>query len=246
MARELSQTCAILKIGLWNGADTDWRGTLLYKALLQDAIRAGVRGGTAWGTVEGSRSSRTFKTVESEVTSNELPVLMEFVDTLAVLEPFIPRCQKRIGQKGVMVVELGQAWWHARRGGDNSVNPEEKPISGRTNPQYDGLQVQIFTLEQNQIDGRPVYQAVAEFLRNRGILWISTARGITGFGELRKVHKRSWWMRKSDVPVVMTILDKVERLEVCLPELAEYIGDQGFVVSKPVVWHWPTEQGAPQ
>jgi PII-like signaling protein len=245
MPREVSQACAILKIGLWNGADTDWRGTLLYKALLQDAIRAGVRGGTAWGAVEGSKSSRTFRTVESEVTSNELPVLMEFVDTLDVLEPFIHGCQKRLGEKGVMVVELGQAWWHARRGGDNNVNPQERPSSGQTEPlsgaQYDGLQVQIFTLEQNQIDGRPVYQAVAEFLRNRGILWISTARGIAGFGEQRKMRQRRWWMQRSDVPVVMTILDKVDRLEACLPELAEYLGDQGFVVSKPVVWHWPNE-----
>jgi PII-like signaling protein len=243
MARDLSQPCAILKVGLWNGAETDWRGTLLYKALLEDALRAGVRGATAWGTIEGSRSARKFRTVESEVTSNELPVLMEFVDTMAVLESFIPRCQQRLGEKGVMVVEMGRAWWHVQGGGDQSVNPRENQMGGRTErkpgAQYDGLQVQIFTLEQNQIDGRPVYQAVAEFLRNRGILWISTARGITGFGELRKMRRRSWWMRKSDVPVVMTVLDKVDPLAGCLQELAEYVGDQGFVVSKPVVWHWP-------
>ncbi len=50
---------------------------------------------------------RTFRTVESEVSSNRLPVLLEFVDTVPALERFIPVCQKRMGKKGILVVERG-------------------------------------------------------------------------------------------------------------------------------------------
>lgn len=296
--------CAILKIGLWNGAETDWRGTLLYKSLLQDAMCAGLRGGTVWNTVEGSRSSRVFRTVESEVSSNDLPVVLEFVEEGGhggqdVLQRFIGSAKQRIGPKGIIVVEIGQTWRPQSRSGaegrpateqsvniaeakasgaldassgvetdgvrvdstgtgirirlggeensmekGNRVNPENRERGPRMNGQpdaaYDGLQVQIFTLEQNQIDGRPVYQAVAEFLRQRGVLWISTARGITGFGEQRKIRQRSWWSRKNEVPIVVTVLDKVENLEGCLPELVEFVGSEGYIVSKPVVWHSPS------
>jgi PII-like signaling protein len=239
--------CAVLKVGLWNGSETCERGRILYQVLLKEAMKAGIRGGTTSGSVEGSRSTRTFRTVESEVGSNALPVFIEFVDNAEVLERWIPQCKRRIQDCGVIVVEGGQSWGSAGQGatepwGGLSVTVEhtrEPRVQSSSRPDYNGLQVQIYTLEQNTIHGKPVYQAVAELLRDRGILWISTTRGVAGFGAQRRIHQAHWLFRRNDVPVVVTVLDKVEKLDGCLAELVAFVGDSAFVVSKPVVWHHP-------
>jgi PII-like signaling protein len=245
MNEALCSSCSVLKAGVWNGAETDWRGRLLYKVLLQDAMDCGLRGGTVWSHVEGSRSKRTFRTVESEVSSNQLPVLLEFVDTVPALERFIPVCQKRMGKKGILVVEQGHVWPTGDGGGGDAVKEpgHQQPTNvpeHTSGVAYDGLQVQIFTLEQNRIGGKPVYQAVAEFLRHRDILWVSTARSISGYGHMRQIRSRARWFQKSDVPIVVTVLDKAETLEPCLPELVTLVDGHGFIVSKPVVWHHPS------
>ena len=247
MANPTHVACAILKVGIWNGSESDGCRGLLYRSLLQSALHHHLQGGTVWGTVEGSRAARTFRTVESEVISNELPVWLEFVDTLARLEQWVPVCRQKLGNRGVMAMESGAVWPPARltvKEGplvkvDTRVDGKPAQPARQTTPPDDGLQVQVFTLEGNQIKGKPVYQAVAELVRKRGVLWISTTRGISGFGELRRMHRPTWWFRRTDIPIVMTILDRASSLEPILEELVEFVGDEGFLVSKPVDWHHP-------
>ena len=246
MNESLCSSCGVLKVGLWNGADTDWRGRLLYNVLLQDALACGLRGGTVWSHVEGSRSSRTFRTVESEVSSNELPVLLEFVDTLPALECFIPVCQKRMGKKGVMVVERGHVWPTVdSEGGDAVKQPGNQqptdvpePTSGAA---YNGLQVQIFTLEQTASVASRSTRWWLNFYVTETSSGSPTARKNPGTGTCGRFARGARWFQKSDVPIVVTVLDKVETLEPCLPELVSLVEGHGFIVSKPVVWHHPAD-----
>lgn len=240
--------CAVLKVGIWNGSSTCDRGKLLYQVLLKDALRAGICGGTTSGSVEGSRSTRAFRTVESEVSSNELPVFLEFVDDEEPLRRWLPHCQQRVQDCGVIVMEPGRDWRKATRSleqetGGATMNHQSETGRSVNHPNqqqaFNGLQVQIYTLERNTLQGKPVYQAVAEFLRNRGILWISTTRGVAGFGAQRRIHEAHWLFRRNDVPVVTTVLDRLDKLDACLPDLVQFVGDEAFVVSKPVVWHHP-------
>lgn len=243
-----SAPCAVLRVGLWNGSSTCERGRTLYQVLLTEALKAGLRGGTTSGSVEGSRSTRAFRTVESEVSSNELPVFLEFVDELEKLEQWIPACKERIKDDGVIVLEGGHVWGGRGFGeikgeGGPTVKEPQHYLRAQHAPldekAYNGLQVQIFTLERNTIQGKPVYQAAAEFLRKKGILWISTTRGVAGFGDQRRIHQAHWLFRRNDVPIVTTVLDRAEKLERWLPSLVEFVGDTAFVVSKSVVWHHP-------
>ncbi|WP_026973641.1 DUF190 domain-containing protein [Alicyclobacillus contaminans] len=228
-------SCGVVKVGLWNGFDTNWRGQLVYRALLEEAYRLGTRSSCVWGHVEGSRSRRSFRTVESEVASNALPVMLEFIVEWDKLEHLVAACCHRASKRGIVVVEAAILASSPERGTDVKARMEVERLmtSGA-----DGLQVQVFTMEQTQRDGKPLYQAVAEQLRAAGILWVSTARGMDGGGrDWRPAHRT--WLKRRDVPVVITALDRAECFESCLPQLTHLAGDDALIVCKPVIWHHP-------
>ncbi|WP_067925622.1 DUF190 domain-containing protein [Alicyclobacillus shizuokensis] len=214
---------ATLRIGLWNGAATVG-GMPLYRRLLLDAKAGGLTGATVWRGVEGGHARGAFRSVESEVASNELPLLLDFVAHPQRLLPWLPRAAKLVGGHGVMVMERSPGSQETDRGEGASRL---------------GRRVDIYTLERCRCQGRPLYQAVAEFARRRGLLWLSTTRGLCGLGDGGRWHEPGWWLRKDEVPIIITILDTVERMDKHLPELVELVSKQGVVVSTVVHWHHP-------
>ncbi|MCL6517173.1 DUF190 domain-containing protein [Alicyclobacillus sp.] len=280
MSEYEAQDWTVLKVGLWNGAMTGARGRLLYRTILRSAMDRGIRGGTAWVGIEGGHGRGAFRTVESEVASNELPVNLAFIDHAAPLAAWLPDLRRLVGQNGVVTSDEASVWLHAARaegrmgsggsagsGAEDGGRVSQKPadVRGgdgrRDGPQGDGrtradaenptrgspldeaaaegLMVQVYTVESRMLHGKPVYQAVAEFLRRRGALWVSTTRGLTGFGQERRVHEPQWLLRGNDAPVMITVLDRRDRLEPYLQELVRFVGHEGLVVSRPVRWHHP-------
>ncbi|MCL6632623.1 MAG: DUF190 domain-containing protein [Alicyclobacillus herbarius] len=212
-----------LIIGLWNGA-TMAGGVPLYRRLLLDAREHGLAGATVWRGLEGGHARGAFRTVENEVASNELPILLDFVAPSARLTGWLPRAGKLIGEHGVMVMEPSR---------------RTQPNSNLEHGERLGRRVDIYTLERHKQGGRPLYQAVAEFARRRGLLWLSTTRGMCGIGDGGRWHEPGWWLRKDDVPIIITILDAADRVDAHLPELIELVARQGVVVSTVVDWHHP-------
>ncbi|SFU97391.1 DUF190 domain-containing protein [Alicyclobacillus macrosporangiidus] len=278
-----AQQWTVLNVGLWNGAITGARGRLLYRAILRSALDAGIRGGTAWVGIEGGHGRGAFRSVESEVASNELPVMLAFVDHASPIAGWLPELRTLVDAHGLVVSDEASVWLRMLGSGGRAGPPgirasgapqcpsrdasrdalgpagdgtrgapggkdaggEDVPsrgFGGRASPgdgAEQGLMVQVYTVEGRTLQGKPVYQAVAEFLRKRGVLWVSTTRGLTGFGEQRRVHEPQWLLRAHDAPVMVTALDRQDRLESHLPALVQFVGHEGLVVSRRVRWHHP-------
>ncbi|MCF8566373.1 DUF190 domain-containing protein [Alicyclobacillus tolerans] len=240
---------AAAKIGLYNGAQTCEGGVLLYRQLLKMALDAGIRGATVWRAIEGGRSRGAFRSVESEVASNELPLWLEFVDSKSKLENWIREVRPKLQQHGIAVLDTHIQCGVPQEGAGGATMDEVSNKAGKPRREAgqtpneggdtEGLQVQVYTLEKNKVNGKPVYQAVAELMRHRGIVWVSTVRGVTGYGENRTLYQANWLGRRDDVPVMVTIVDQRDALSSCLPDLVKLVGDAGFVVSSPVSWHHP-------
>lgn len=88
-----------------------------------------------------------------------------------------------------------------------------------------GLLVRIYVGEQDQAEGRPLYQAIVEFLRARGLAGATVLRGIEGFGAHARVHTTRLLRLSEDLPVLIEVVDQEERLRGVLPELDAMVGD---------------------
>ncbi len=224
-----------LQVGIWSGAEAR-SGLLLYRRLLAQAMRIGLPGATVVTQVEGGQRTRGFRSVESEIESNELPLWLEFVDDTGRWPEFVEDAKRAIGRHGIVVASDVEQFDPELRKEGKRVNRPTYAFADRSRA---GLQVQVYTLEGNKVDGKPVYQAAAEFLRARNIFWISTARGLCGFGDGRRIHKARWFSRNSDIPIVMTVVDFREQLEPHVEDLAALVGDQGVVSVTDVTWLHP-------
>ena len=87
-----------------------------------------------------------------------------------------------------------------------------------------GLLVRIYVGEHDQWKGKPLYQAVVEFLREQGVAGATVLRGIEGFGAHARLHTTRLLRLSEDLPILIEIVDREERLRALLPELDEMVG----------------------
>jgi hypothetical protein len=88
-----------------------------------------------------------------------------------------------------------------------------------------GLLVRIYIGESDQWHGKPLFQAIVELLRERGIAGATVLRGIEGFGANAHVHTTRILRLSEDLPVLIEVVDQEERLRAMLPELDAMVSD---------------------
>lgn len=93
--------------------------------------------------------------------------------------------------------------------------------------------MRIFVGESDTHGGKPLYRAIVEMLRARGLAGATVTRGIEGFGKSSRLHTAHILRLSEDLPIVIECVDTVERVEEVLPELDEMIGD-GLVTLEKV------------
>ena len=78
--------------------------------------------------------------------------------------------------------------------------------------------------ESDRYQGRPLYQAIVEMLRERHYAGATVVRAIMGFGATARLHTDKVLRLSLDLPIIVECVDTEERIEAILPELDEMIG----------------------
>lgn len=95
------------------------------------------------------------------------------------------------------------------------------------------LRLRIYVGEANLWHGRPLYQAIVERVRARGLAGATVLRGIEGFGARAVLHTTRILRLSEDLPVVIEVVDQEDRIRAILPELDELVAD-GLITLEPV------------
>lgn len=95
-----------------------------------------------------------------------------------------------------------------------------------------GLLVRIYLGESDQWHGKPLYQAIAERLRERGLAGATVLRGIEGFGAKQHVHSTRILSLSEDLPILIEAADSDEKIRAVLPEIDEMLGDGLITLEK--------------
>jgi uncharacterized protein len=87
------------------------------------------------------------------------------------------------------------------------------------------LLARIYIGEADHHDGRPLYQAIVALLRERGIAGATVFRGIEGYGANAHLHTTRLLRLSEDLPILIEIVDREDRLRAVLGELDSMIAD---------------------
>ena len=92
----------------------------------------------------------------------------------------------------------------------------------------DGKLVRVFVGEADKWQGRPLYEAIVEEARRRGLAGPTAWKGFMGFGAHSRLHTAKILRLSEDLPVVIEIVDTAEKIEAFLPTLQEMV-QEGLV-----------------
>ena len=93
--------------------------------------------------------------------------------------------------------------------------------------------LRVFMGESDHYGGKPLYEAIIQEARNRGMAGATALRGLMGFGAHSRLHTAKVLRLSEDLPIVVEIVDTPEKIEGLLPKLDEMI-EEGLVTLERV------------
>jgi PII-like signaling protein len=87
------------------------------------------------------------------------------------------------------------------------------------------LLARIYIGEADHHDGRPLYEVIVRFLRDRGVAGATVFRGIEGFGANAHLHTSRILRLSEDLPILIEVVDQEDRLRAILPDLEAFVVD---------------------
>lgn len=86
-----------------------------------------------------------------------------------------------------------------------------------------GKCLRIYIGESDQWHHRPLHQAIIELVRKEGLAGATVIRGIAGYGANSRLHTTRILRLSEDLPIVIEVIDRPERIEAVLPKLNDMV-----------------------
>ncbi|MBX9879259.1 MAG: DUF190 domain-containing protein [Candidatus Obscuribacterales bacterium] len=81
----------------------------------------------------------------------------------------------------------------------------------------EGYLLRIFIGESDKQEGRPLYEWILVKAKEHGLSGGTVFRGIAGFGGSSQIHTAKLLELSSDLPIVIEIVDSLEKIDAFLP-----------------------------
>ncbi len=102
----------------------------------------------------------------------------------------------------------------------------------------EGYLLRIFVGESDKVCHRPLYEEIVLKAREQGLAGATVLRGVMGFGKHSILHTAKILRLSEDMPMIVEIVDSLEKIEVFLPLLDEMITDGLVTLEKVRVIHY--------
>ena len=93
--------------------------------------------------------------------------------------------------------------------------------------------LRIFIGEADRYQGQPLYEAIVHLARQKGMAGATVLRGLMGFGAHSRIHTAKILRLSEDLPIVIEIVDKPEKIQEILPEFDKMI-KEGLVTLEKI------------
>lgn len=96
----------------------------------------------------------------------------------------------------------------------------------------EGQLLRIFVGESDRWEGKPLYEAIVLKAREAGLAGATVLRGMEGFGANSRIHTTKILRLSEDLPIVIEIVDRAERIQAILPALDEMVTEGLMTLEK--------------
>src|SRR5260221_8643050 len=102
----------------------------------------------------------------------------------------------------------------------------------------EGSLLRIYLGELDKWHHQPLYEAIVLKARESGLAGATVLRGPMGFGANSHLHTAKILRLSEDLPILIEIVDKEEKINAILPELDKIMGDGLVTLEKVHIIHY--------
>lgn len=89
----------------------------------------------------------------------------------------------------------------------------------------EGLLLRVFVGESDRWESVPLHEAIVRKAREAGLAGATAWRGLAGFGAHSRIHTTKILRLSEDLPVIIEIVDREERIAAFRPVLDAMVGE---------------------
>jgi PII-like signaling protein len=196
----------------------------LYEAILTFLMHKGISGATASKAMAGFGAHKVLHTPKIEVLAEHLPVRIEFVESAERVDDLLPALYDMVNDGLIEIqdtVVVRNAWKDYKA---------EMPVPHEKKLQPAKL-MRVFLGESDKWEGEALYDAIVKRLRMMGVAGATVYRGICGYGAKGHTHKESFWHLSNDLPIMISAVDRPEKIAEAVAAVEAMMGDGLIVVS---------------
>ncbi len=91
--------------------------------------------------------------------------------------------------------------------------------------------MRIFIGSDDTYNGLPLFKAIVNHCKEKGIAGATVIRGIYGYGSSSIIHSSRTLALSQDLPIIIEIIDTMEKIEDILPDIEEMIKDAHGIIT---------------
>ena len=89
----------------------------------------------------------------------------------------------------------------------------------------EGQLLRIFIGENDRWQGKALYEAIVLRARESGLAGATVLRGLMGYGAKSRIHTAKVLRLSEDLPIVVELVDRSDKIAAFLPQLDEMVAD---------------------
>jgi PII-like signaling protein len=216
-----------VKVSIYVSEGSKHHGFPTYSSILDFLFYRGVSGATVLKGVAGFGADRQMHSAAIVEISDDLPMKIEFVESREKVNELLGKLEELAGTGMIELQETTVAKPAQVSKEKSSAPPTHLKIEGKAK------MMRIYIGDSDRWKDKPLYKALVEAMRANDIAGVTVYRGILGYGAHRRIHRDKPLHLSHDCSIMLSAVDKEEKLRSFLP-LVEQMVEEGLVVLSDV------------
>lgn len=216
-----------VKVTIYLSEGSTHHGVPTYSSILDFLYFRGISGATVLKGVAGFGADHHLHSASYVAISDHLPLKIEFIETRAKVDEILGKLEEMCGTGMIEIQETTIAKPAQASKPKVLIPPEHLKIEGKAK------MMRIYIGETDRWRDKPLHVALVEALRANDVAGVTVYRGILGYGAHGRVHKDKAFHLSHDSSIMLSVIDKEEKLNAFLP-IVEQMVEEGLVVMSDV------------
>lgn len=212
-----------VKVTIYLSEGSTHHGVPTYSSIIDFLFYRGISGATVLKGIAGFGADHHMHSSNFVEISDHLPLKIEFIESREKVNELLGKLEEMSGSGMIEIQETTVAKPAQVSKRKKLATPEHMKIEGKANL------MRIYIGESDRWKDKPLHVALLEAMRANDIAGVTVYRGILGYGAHGRVHKDKVMHMSHDASIMLSVIDREEKLQSFLP-IVEQMVEEGLVV----------------